>query len=46
MFPVVGATVVGVVHGVLFWVLPNVLPLIVAHLTFFLSAASARADTP
>jgi hypothetical protein len=37
-FPMVGAVVVGVVHGILFWQTYDVVPLIVAHLTFFAGA--------
>jgi CAAX prenyl protease-like protein len=37
-FPMVGAVVVGAVHGILFWQTYNVLPLVVAHLTFFAGA--------
>lgn len=35
IFPMVGALVVGLVHGVLFWQTSDVAPLVVAHLTFF-----------
>jgi hypothetical protein len=35
LFPVVGAAVVGFVHGLLYWQAPGVLPLVVAHFTFF-----------
>jgi hypothetical protein len=35
MFPLVGASVVGVVHGALLLAVPNVVPLVVAHLAFF-----------
>ena len=38
LFPVIGAATVGIVHGLLFVAVPTVVPLIVAHLTFFLSA--------
>jgi hypothetical protein len=38
MFPVVGAGVMGVVHGLLFWSVPLLLPLVVAHVVFFLFA--------
>jgi membrane protease YdiL (CAAX protease family) len=34
MFPMVGAFVMGIVHGVLFLLVPDILPLIVAHLSF------------
>jgi hypothetical protein len=37
-FPMVGAVVVGVVHGVLFWQTYDVVPLVAAHLTFFAGA--------
>jgi hypothetical protein len=36
LFPVVGAAVIGLVHGLVYWHAPGVLPLVVAHLTFFL----------
>ncbi|HEY8340510.1 MAG TPA: CPBP family glutamic-type intramembrane protease [Egibacteraceae bacterium] len=36
LFPVVGAVVVGVVHGCLYLVVPDVTPLVVAHVTMFL----------
>jgi hypothetical protein len=35
MFPLVGALVVGVTHGSLLLAVPNVVPLVVAHLAFF-----------
>ena len=38
MFPIVGASVVGIVHALLWLAIPNVLPLIVAHVSFFLIA--------
>jgi hypothetical protein len=38
MFPVLGAIVVGLVHGLLFLAVPSILPLIVAHFTFFVVA--------
>ncbi|HVE77687.1 MAG TPA: CPBP family glutamic-type intramembrane protease [Gemmatimonadaceae bacterium] len=37
-FPAAGAVVVGLVHGVLYWRVPDVLPLVAAHLTFFVGA--------
>ncbi|WP_157545670.1 CPBP family intramembrane glutamic endopeptidase [Microtetraspora fusca] len=40
MFPVVGAIVMGLTHGVLFWHYPLLLPLVVAHVTFFLFAVA------
>jgi hypothetical protein len=47
LFPVVGAAVVGVVHGLVYWHAPGVLPLMVAHLTFFLGTlALASAPAP
>jgi hypothetical protein len=36
LFPVLGAVVVGVVHGCLFLAVPEVTPLVVAHVTMFL----------
>lgn len=38
MFPVIGALVVGIVHGVLFLSTGHILPLIVAHFVFFMIA--------
>ncbi len=40
MFPVVGAIVMGVTHSVLFWHYPVLIPLVVAHVTFFLFAVA------
>ncbi|HMJ97063.1 MAG TPA: CPBP family glutamic-type intramembrane protease [Thermoleophilaceae bacterium] len=40
MFPVLGAVVVGVVHGLLFLAVPSILPLIVAHFVFFVVAVA------
>ncbi|WP_055482841.1 CPBP family intramembrane glutamic endopeptidase [Sphaerimonospora mesophila] len=40
MFPVVGAIVMGLTHSVLFWHYPALLPLMVAHVTFFLFAVA------
>jgi membrane protease YdiL (CAAX protease family) len=34
MFPVIGALVVGVLHGALYIAVPNLIPLILAHLVF------------
>jgi hypothetical protein len=33
--PIAGATIVGTIHGLLFWMIPFLFPLIIAHLTFF-----------
>jgi hypothetical protein len=38
IFPILGATVMGVIHMYLFLLVPNVWPLIVAHITFFMIA--------
>jgi hypothetical protein len=38
LFPMAGALVVGVVHGLLFLAVPDLTPLIVAHFVLFLSA--------
>jgi membrane protease YdiL (CAAX protease family) len=47
LFPVIGATVVGLVHGLVYWHAPGVLPLVVAHLTFFLGTlALVRTPAP
>jgi membrane protease YdiL (CAAX protease family) len=35
MFPVVGAVVMGLVHGLLYLGSPSLLPLVISHLTFF-----------
>jgi membrane protease YdiL (CAAX protease family) len=35
MFPIIGGVVMGVVHGMLYMAVPNVVPLVVAHLAFF-----------
>jgi hypothetical protein len=40
MFPVLGAVVVGLIHGVLFLAVPSILPLIVAHFVFFVVAVA------
>ncbi|MFF5207632.1 CPBP family intramembrane glutamic endopeptidase [Streptosporangium sp. NPDC000396] len=40
MFPVVGAIVMGVTHSVLYWHYPALIPLMVAHVTFFLFAVA------
>lgn len=40
MFPVVGALVIGTTHAAVFWRVPQLLPLVVAHLTFMLGATS------
>lgn len=39
LFPVLGATIVGIVHGALFLSVPTLLPLVVAHLVLFVYAA-------
>ncbi len=38
MFPVVGGVVMGVVHGLVFWAVPDMAPLVVAHVVFFVFA--------
>ena len=38
LFPMVGAAVIGVVNGALFWTVPYLWPLIVAHIAFFVFA--------
>jgi hypothetical protein len=38
LFPVVGACVMGIVHGLLFLAVPDIVPLVVAHCVFFLAA--------
>lgn len=38
IFPVIGACVMGVAHGVLFYSEPNVVPLVIAHCVFFFVA--------
>jgi Type II CAAX prenyl endopeptidase Rce1-like len=48
LFPLIGAAVIGVAHGVIFWHVPEILPLIAAHLTFFGGALllATPADRP
>jgi membrane protease YdiL (CAAX protease family) len=36
MFPMIGATIMGVIHGLLYIYHPSVVPLIISHLTFFI----------
>lgn len=36
MFPIIGATVMGTVHGLLYIHHPSITPLIISHLTFFM----------
>jgi membrane protease YdiL (CAAX protease family) len=38
MFPVIGSTVMGIVHTYLYLKIPQLLPLIIAHFIFFVSA--------
>lgn len=38
LYSVIGATVMGICHGILYYKLPLILPLIVSHVTFFLLA--------
>lgn len=38
MFPVVGGVVMGVTHGLVFWTVPYLAPLVVAHICFFFFA--------
>ncbi|MEZ0074777.1 lysostaphin resistance A-like protein [Planotetraspora sp. GP83] len=40
IFPVVGAVVMGLTHSLLFWHYPTLIPLMVAHVTFFLFAVA------
>jgi hypothetical protein len=42
MFPILGASVMGPVHGVLYVAVPDLVPLIVAHLTMFIIALRWR----
>jgi CBS-domain-containing membrane protein len=42
LFPVIGATVLSVVHGSLFLAVPDILPLIVAHIVFFFTAITGN----
>lgn len=41
MFPFIGAFTMGIIHGVLFVLMPNVWPLVVAHVVFFLCVAAS-----
>jgi membrane protease YdiL (CAAX protease family) len=43
VYPMVGALVIGVVHGVLFWLVPAVAPLALAHVAFFAAALALAA---
>ena len=43
VYPMVGAAVIGIVHGVLFWLVPSVAPLALAHLAFFAAALTLAA---
>ncbi|MBA3537318.1 MAG: CPBP family intramembrane metalloprotease [Tatlockia sp.] len=36
MFPVIGATVMGLTHGLIYLENPSIVPLIISHLTFFI----------
>jgi CAAX prenyl protease-like protein len=45
-FPMIGAAVVGLVHGVLFWQVPDALPLVAAHLTYFAGALALLSAPP
>ena len=45
MFPLTAAAVIGVVHGILFWRVPEIAPLVVAHATFILGALMMPAPT-
>jgi hypothetical protein len=38
LFPIVGGLVVGSVHSLIYWLVPDVVPLAIAHATFFLTA--------
>jgi hypothetical protein len=38
MLPAIGALMVGILHGALFVAVPNLVPLVIAHLVFFLSS--------
>lgn len=42
LFPIIGATMVGVVHGLLFLNLPNLVPLITAHVVMFVLPMARR----
>jgi membrane protease YdiL (CAAX protease family) len=47
LFPMVGAAIVGIVHGVVFWHVRDVVPLAVAHMSFFATAlALTRSRAP
>lgn len=36
MFPILGATVMGIIHGLIYIHNPSIVPLIISHLTFFM----------
>ena len=44
IFPMVGGLVVGFVHSVIYYQFPNIVPLALAHATFFLGAMFANTD--
>ena len=46
LFPMIGASVVGFVHAVLYWSFKAILPLVLAHLTFFWGALSLSRSAP
>lgn len=46
LYPMVGAAVIGVVHGAIIWQVAGVLPLAVAHATFFAGALMASRQEP
>ncbi|WP_454084208.1 CPBP family intramembrane glutamic endopeptidase [Georgenia sp. Marseille-Q6866] len=45
-FPMVGAAVVGAVHGLLYLAVPALVPLVVAHAVFLLGATAPRVPAP
>jgi Type II CAAX prenyl endopeptidase Rce1-like len=44
LFPMIGGLVVGFVHGIIYWHVPNVVPLAFAHATFFIGALAVHPD--
>jgi hypothetical protein len=44
MFPAIGATVMGTVHGILFIAVPSIVPLVLAHVSFFATSLWLNGD--
>ncbi|MFZ1218239.1 MAG: CPBP family glutamic-type intramembrane protease [Chthoniobacterales bacterium] len=44
LFPMIGGLVIGFVHSIIYWQVPNVVPLALAHAIFFTGALVAHVD--